>query len=137
MIRALLLALLVQKTAAFAPPKSNGKINGMQLLNGQWSSADKYDSAGAAAQLANLQNQTGANWIAMTFCWYQPSVDKPGPIAPSAQTPTDAELKSMTAAAHARDVKVLWRPCVDPKPMSKGVWRGDIGRKFSSSQWTA
>ena len=45
---------------------ANGKINGMQLLNGQWGQA-KYDSTEALATLESLTNQTGANWISMTF----------------------------------------------------------------------
>ena len=47
-------------------PASNGKINGMQLLNGQWGQA-KYDSTEALATLESLANQTGASWISMTF----------------------------------------------------------------------
>ena len=47
-------------------PSPNGKINGMQLLNGQWGEA-KYDSTEALATLESLTNQTGASWISMTF----------------------------------------------------------------------
>ena len=47
-------------------PTPNGKINGMQLLNGQWGEA-KYDSTEALATLESLTSQTGASWISMTF----------------------------------------------------------------------
>ncbi len=47
-------------------PSPNAKINGMQLLNGQWGQA-KYDSTEALATLESLTNQTGASWISMTF----------------------------------------------------------------------
>ena len=47
-------------------PPANAKINGMQLLNGQWGMA-KYDSPEAVATLESLANQTGASWISMTF----------------------------------------------------------------------
>ena len=72
--------------------------------------------------------------------WYQPDVDKPGPIAPrNGTSPTDSALQSMVKAAHQRGVKVLWRPCVDPHPMTdssgKRVWRGDIGRRFTPDDW--
>jgi hypothetical protein len=117
----------------------NGKMNGIQLLNGQWGQA-KYDSAEAAATLDSLIKQTNASWISMTFCWYQASVDTPGPIvARNGTSPTDAALLQMTAAAKQRGLKVLWRPCVDPHPMTdpegQHVWRGDIGRSFSETQW--
>ena len=45
---------------------ANGKINGMQLLNGQWGKA-KYDSTEAVSTLESLTNQTRASWISMTF----------------------------------------------------------------------
>lgn len=66
-------------------------------------------------------------------CRYQPSVDKPGPIrALEGTSPTDGALLQITAAAKLRGLKVLWRPCVDPRPMGSS-WRGQIGRAFSAS----
>eukprot|EP01046_Picozoa_sp_COSAG06_P063368 COSAG06_NODE_14682_length_1135_cov_2.015444_2_plen_129_part_00 len=72
--------------------------------------------------------------------WYQPDVDKPGPIsARNGTSPTDSALLHMVDAAHQRGLKVLWRPCVDPHPMQdsagKHVWRGDIGRHFTAAEW--
>ena len=72
--------------------------------------------------------------------WYQPDVDKPGPIAArNGTSPTDSALRSMVTAAHQRGIKVLWRPCVDPHPMTdssgKHVWRGNIGRRFTTGEW--
>lgn len=140
LLAATLAATVVAASGGSLPP--NGKINGLNFLNGQWSSQAKYDSPQALRSLDSLRNQTGASWIAMTFCWCkytgtphrnsmpsyiserllvvadQKSVDDPGPIAALAGTsPSDAALLQMTAAAHARNISVLWRPCVDPKPM--------------------
>jgi hypothetical protein len=114
----------------------NGKINGLNFLNGQWSGQAKYDTPAAITSLDAMTNQTGASWVALTFCWYQHSVDAPGPItALDGTSPTDAALLEITAAARARGLSVLWRPCVDPRPM-KDTWRGDIGRYFSEREWS-
>jgi len=79
------------------------------------------------------------NYIALTFCWYQPNVDAVGPIYPRAGvSPQDAEITSILSYAHAHGVSVMMRPCVDPdwsKPGTAGTWRGMIGRYYSAADW--
>ena len=109
----------------------------MNFLNGQWSIA-KYGSADANTSLAELSADTGANWVALTYCHFQPSVDSPGPIYPRKTSPTDAQLAAGVAAARATNVSVFFRPCVDPDwslPASHNTWRGQIGRHFNASDW--
>jgi hypothetical protein len=56
-----------------------------------------------------------SNYIALTFCWYQETVDTPGPIyVRNGTTPTDDELTAIVQLAHSQGVSVLFRPCVDP-----------------------
>lgn len=120
-----------------SPAAAATKLNGLNYLNGQWS-APKYDSDDAAASLRALQTQTGANWVALTYCWFQPTVDTPGPVAAGASSPTAEQLGAIVAQAHKLGVRVLFRPCVDPdwsNPKTKGTWRGMIGRGFSAAQW--
>ena len=107
-------ALTLVAAAAAATVCAAAKLNGINFLNGEWS-ADKYNSARAYQSLADAKSQTAVNSIAMTFCWYQASIDAPGPIYQRAGiTPTDDEITGTVNAAHAAGLSVLFRPCVDP-----------------------
>jgi Glycoside Hydrolase Family 113 len=113
------------------------KVNGVQLLNGQWS-PPKYNSTAAASSLRLLRESTGASHVALTFCLFQASVDSAGPIYPRPSTPTDQQLETAVRVAHARGLQVMLRPGVDPDwslPGNAGTWRGEIGRNFTAAQW--
>ena len=113
------------------------KRNGINFLNGQWSSP-KFDSSEAMTSLQQLQNGTGSNWIALTYCSFQWSVDSSGPIYSKPSTPTPQQLKSIVAEARSRSMKVFFRPCIDPdwsNPATEGTWRGEIGRHFNATEW--
>lgn len=86
-----------------------------------------------------LYAQANTSWIALTFCHFQTGIDSPGPIfTKEGSTPTDATLMAVTAHAHKKGLKVVWRPCVDLDRINnraKGTWRGQIGRHFSDGEW--
>jgi hypothetical protein len=111
--------------------------NGINFLNGQWSSP-KYNSAEAAASLTSIQNQTNANWLALTYCSFQWSVDSSGPIYAKPSTPTSIQLSAIVNESKSRKLKIFFRPCIDPdwsNPETEGTWRGEIGRNFNTSDW--
>ena len=119
----------------FSVVSCGSKINGFNFLNGQWS-GPKYNSQDAEDMVSSIINQTGANWIQFTFCWYQPTIESTGPIAPKTGTsPTDDELQSIFSFSQSNNLKTIMRPCVDPTDMSNGEWRGEIGCDFNSTQW--
>lgn len=96
--------------AALAAPT---KFNGINFLNGQWS-PDKYNSSRAGQALATLQSTTSTSYVALTFCWFQKSVDIPGPIYRKATSPTDEEIAGIVSLAHSKGISVMMRPGVDP-----------------------
>jgi Glycoside Hydrolase Family 113 len=113
------------------------KMGGANFLSGQWSHPT-YNSSLANRSLSDLRSSTSANWIALTYCHFQWSVESTGPIYARESTPTKEELAAIVLRAREKDMKVLFRPCVDPdwsNPQTKGTWRGEIGTGFSASQW--
>jgi hypothetical protein len=94
-----------------------GRPNSVQHLSktaGQWS-PPKFNSTDAAASLALLQTSTGTSYIALTTCWFQHTVDVPGPIYPRAGiSPLPDEIMAITQLAHSKGISVMIRPCVDP-----------------------
>jgi hypothetical protein len=71
--------------------------------------------------------------------WFQSSVDSSGPIYPGPRTVTDSEIAAVVKQAHGRGISVLLRPAVDPDwrlPNTSNTWRGEIGRNFTSDQWS-
>jgi hypothetical protein len=68
---------------------------------------------------------TGANYISLLVTWYQADIHSTE-IAPTADTPTDAELEFVIAYAHAHGVQVLLKPQLDLSA-DEEHWRGEIG----------
>jgi len=93
---------------------SSSRRNGINFLSDQWSHP-RYNSSEAMSSLALLQNQTGVNSIAVTYCWFIPDVDTPGPLTPHSSTPSNAELASLVSAAHARGISVFFSPMHRPR----------------------
>lgn len=86
----------------------------LSKIAGQWS-PQKFNSSDAAASLALLQTSTGTSYIALTTCWFQHTVDVPGPIYPRPGiSPLPDEIAAITQLAHSKGISVMIRPCVDP-----------------------
>lgn len=73
---------------------------------------------------------TGANYISILVTWYQADIHSTE-IAPTPDTPTDADLEFVIAYAHAHGVKVLLKPQLDLSA-DETHWRGQIG--FDNAQ---
>mmetsp|Transcript_14313 Transcript_14313/g.33433 ORF Transcript_14313/g.33433 Transcript_14313/m.33433 type:complete len:350 (-) Transcript_14313:119-1168(-) len=118
-------------------PSAGERQNGINFLSGQWSPAP-YDSPEAETSLTILRNTTETNYLSLSFAWFQPSVDVPGPIYRGPKTPTDQAIRTVVARARSLGMKAMLRPLVDPDWRNKGThgtWRGQIGRNFTSAQW--
>ena len=132
---------LVVLVIAFSPLSgadvAQSKYVGVNFLNGQWSSFP-YTSSPAATSLSLLSNTTGSNCVMLSFAWFQPSIYVPGPIYNKSSTPSDQDLVSAVASASAIGITPVLRPLIDPdwaNASNAGTWRGEIGARFSFSDW--
>ena len=80
---------------------------------------------------------TGANYVSILVTWYQDDIHSTT-IAPTYDTPTDADLEFVIAYAHARGVKVLLKPQLDLSADDEH-WRGQIQfeREADWEKWFA
>ncbi|GIL15401.1 MAG: hypothetical protein BroJett039_05740 [Chloroflexota bacterium] len=80
---------------------------------------------------------TGANYISVLVTWYQDDIHSTV-IAPTYDTPTDADLEFVIAYAHAHGVKVLLKPQLDLSADDQH-WRGQIQfeREADWEKWFA
>jgi len=118
---------------------AHGRQNGLNFLDDEWSPYP-YNSPQAAQELAALRSQTNANWICLTFCWYQWNLTSTDIYAKPGVSANDSAITTIVNHAHSMGVKVMIRPLVDPdwsNPLNQGFWRGEIGINFTSTEWTA
>jgi hypothetical protein len=125
MIAALAAALIAQSGA---PPLRPDFIRGVNFAHVHLPFYG-YGSAKAAEQLDTLRG-LGVDWIALSPFAYMRQVDQPelrfGELDP---TLTAGDLVAQTEAAHARGIKVLFKPHVWSRDFYRGKWHGDIAMK--------
>ena len=93
--------------------------------------ADGYRSPQAVRHLHEIA-ATGARWVQFNPTWYQHGV-RGATIAASADTPTDAALEHIVAAAHRAGLQVLLKPLLD---LDDAGYRGTI-RPADPAAWFA
>lgn len=114
-------ALMLLLSPRPARAQSNGGFQYSGITHVSWW-FDEYTYATATAARNELA-ATNANWASVLVTWYQ-STATSTTIAPvSNKTPTDAGIRQAIQELHAKGLKVMLKPHVDP---SDGKWRGDI-----------
>jgi hypothetical protein len=96
-------------------------------------SGDGYQSPQASTDLRQMA-AAGAQWVQINPTWYQEQ-SQTTTIASTAQTPNDAAVEHVIAAAHRTGLKVLLKPLVDLLP-DGGTYRGTI-RPADRTAWFA
>ncbi len=131
------------------------KMKGVNLVAEGFEAPFPFGSPQVAASL-DAAAATGVEWVQLSFVWYvsslnstetpfQVTLDPPCPTgAPfhNASSPSAAAIVDTITAAHARGLRVSLRPMIDPDwnlPSNDPtkMYRGDIGRSFSTTQWAA
>jgi len=113
--------------------------NGMNFLDDEWSPYT-YDTPQSLQELTALRASTNADWICLTFCWYQWNISSTDIYPRAGISANDSAITDIVQIAHSMGIKVMVRPLVDPdwsNPQNNGVWRGDIGINFTATEWTA
>ncbi len=95
-----------------------------------WS--DIYSDPNADRALAELADM-GVGWVSIVVTQYQTNVNSTA-IAPTAGTPTDADVRHAIRTAHAEGMNVMLKPHVDLWN-DPNHWRGEIGLTFTPAQW--
>ena len=82
---------------------------------------------------------TGADWVSIIVTGYQQTPTSTTIDRTGAATPTDEDLSHAIRDAHQLGLKVMLKPHLDlPNESATGIWRGYIGRDFTSeTQWSA
>lgn len=131
---ALLAALITLLARTGHAPAAHAQVEmqkGMSYAT-WWSGS--YSTPDADLALAHLAD-TGANWVSIIVTQYQDNLNSTA-IAPTAGTPTDADVIHAITEAHQLGLKVMLKPHVDlwADPTH---WRGEIGGGFNATQWNA
>ncbi len=91
---------------------------------------EEYSWPDSDLALAELR-ATGADWISLIVTQYQDNASSTV-IAPTASTPTDADLIHAMARAHSLGLRVMLKPHVDLSS-DDAHWRGEIGQRAESA----
>jgi hypothetical protein len=93
-----------------------------------WSSHDFGSSA--SDESLRLLAETGTEWIALCFSWYQSNTASHDIYPSSSKTPTTESLEHAIATAHSYGLKVMLKPMVEALEREETffypVWRGEI-----------
>ena len=124
-MRALLLPLCLAVAAAAAAPAYKGFVYASFSRGGFSSNASDASLDDVAA--------TRVEVIELMATYYVANSVNATAIAPSAYSPSDADVLHAVAAARARGLRVAFKPHVD---CLDGVWRAFIGTGFTTAaQW--
>ncbi len=107
------------RTVTVTPPQKAG-FEYQGITHVSWWHGE-YSTTTAAASEAALA-ATGANYAGVLVTQYMPTRTS-NTIAPTDNTPTDADVLSAIQHLHSSGVKIMLKPHID---VSDGTWRGDI-----------
>ncbi len=93
-----------------------------------WSSHDFGSSA--SDESLRLLTETGTEWIALCFSWFQSNTTSHDIHLSSSKTSTPESLEHAITTAHSLGLKVMLKPMVEAlereETLSYPVWRGEI-----------
>lgn len=136
----------------FSTAGTSDKLAGVNFVAEGFEGPYPYDAPESFLAL-QAAKETGIEWIQYSFPWYTSSISSTGPFyrvdgpcptgAPfkNASSPSTQAVIASMRYAKSIGLKVIVRPMIDPdwrnsSTNPNSLYRGDIGRGFSSDQWS-